>query len=83
MAILTKLLLIRMVASRLCGLSLSAMMRRAETEFSSESFSKSLWDKEKKATSDPDMSAEHTKSSAMKVRPRKNSIEGATNRSKG
>lgn len=79
----TKLLLIKMVANRRWGLSLKSIIRRLAGEFSSESRSKSAWDKEKKATSEPDMRAEHMSSNKMSNMPRNKSVEGATNRSTG
>lgn len=55
---LTKLLVIRMVASTVRGFSFSVSSRFAEAVDSSSSSAKSVGLSEKKATSDPEISAE-------------------------
>ena len=58
-----KLLLIRIVAKRVRGLSCSFKMRCEGLSLSSRSRAKSWCDKEKKATSDPEINAELKSSS--------------------
>ena len=70
MPILTKLLVIRMVANKCLGFRLNLRTFLFDLLSSFSKFSRSLGDNEKKATSEPDISAEqHNKSNKHSIVP--------------